>query len=486
MKNKTLSALEPAVLWGIFEEITQVPRPSEREGKILEYLKEFAVRHSLEYKQDECGNIVIIAAATPGYEQAEAIALQSHVDMVCEKDGDVVIDFDNDPIDIYIEDGYVKARGSTLGADCGIGMAYSLAMLSSAEVAHPRLEAIFTVEEETGLRGAEELDFSMVTATKLINLDSEDDGEFFIGCAGGKDTIGSWEIEREAAPEGIATMKISISGLVGGHSGDSIHKLRANSVMLLGRYLYERFHDFGLNLVDIDAGGLRNAIPREAWAVVTVAEAAMPYFEGDFRAFVQECKREFQHTEPDMEITFELLADKPKSIISREVFIGLVTAIYTLPSGVFSMSQEIEGFVESSTNVASIKIIDDKIVVATSQRSSLAHKKRHISNITREVFEGCCAEVETTLGYPGWAPNQDSEILKQCVSSYEAVTGEKPKVLAIHAGLECGLFLEKKPELDMVSIGPTIKDVHTPTERLDIASCKKYWDLLLDIMLKSK
>ena len=486
MENKILGTLEPAILWGIFEEITKVPRPSKREEKVLRHLKQFAKTNSLEYKQDKCGNIVIYSPATSGYEESPAIALQSHVDMVCEKDGDVDIDFDNDPITIYIEDGFVKAKGTTLGGDCGIGMAYAMALLIDPTISHPKLEAIFTVEEETGLRGAEELDFDMITASTLINLDSEDDGEFFIGCAGGKDTVGSWDIERVDAPKDVAVLKISIKGLSGGHSGDMIDKLKANSVVLLSKYLYERFHDFNFNLVDVEAGGLRNAIPREAWAVITVDKGAMPYFEGDFSSFVKECKTEYHRTEPDMDITFELLNKEVKSVIDREVFIGLVTAIYTLPCGVISMSQDIDGFIESSTNVASIKIIDNKLVVATSQRSSLAHKKRHISNITKEIFEGCGADVECSLGYPGWSPNPNSAIVGQFVESYTRLFGEAPIVRAIHAGLECGLFLEKNPNLDMVSVGPTIKDVHTPSERLDIKSCQKYWTLLIDTIAKLK
>ena len=484
--SRVLDGLEPKIVWSLFEDITQVPRPSKKETKVLQYLKKFAKENKLEYKQDKVGNIIIYAAATAGYENSPAIALQSHVDMVCEKDGDIEFDFDKDPINIYIEDGFIKAKGTTLGADCGIGMAYALALLTDTTISHPRLEAIFTIEEETGLRGAEELDLSMITASTLINLDSEDDGEFFIGCAGGRDTTGSWDIAKSAFTEDAAVIRVSVMGLGGGHSGDMIDKCKANSVMLLGRYLYERFNDFNLNLVDIDAGGLRNAIPREAWAIITVDKGAMPYFEGDFKAFVKDCKAEYHHTESDMEVKFELLNMNVDEVIDREVFISLVSAIYTLPCGVISMSQDIEGFVESSTNVASIKIIDDKIVVATSQRSSLAHKKRHISNVTREVFEGCGAEVECSLGYPGWSPNPKSAIVTQFVESYTRLFGEAPLVRAVHAGLECGLFLENKPDLDMVSVGPTIKDPHTPKERLDIKSSQKYWTLLVDTVAKLK
>ncbi|MFI3321083.1 MAG: aminoacyl-histidine dipeptidase [Rikenellaceae bacterium] len=478
-----LEILSPSHIWGYFEEITQTPRPSKKEGKILNYLKEFALKNSLEYKSDTIGNIVIYAPATAGYEAKEPIILQSHVDMVCEKNEGVNIDFENDALDIFIEDGWVKARGTTLGADCGIGMAVAMAVLTDKTIAHPPIEALFTVDEETGLTGAKELDFSMLSGKKLINLDSEDEGELFVGCAGGRDTIGYFDLKFEDAPVECAIIDINISGLKGGHSGDDINKGRASSVVLLSRILFTGFNLFNINLIDVNAGGLRNAIARNAVARITINKESLSDFQQFFSSIVEDIKKEYHRTEPDMSIEYKVAENGDvEKVVERETFLGVITAVFTLPCGVMAMSQDIEGFVETSTNVASIKIEGQKIVVTTSQRSSLESKRDYTAAIVSEILEGCGAEVEHSDGYPGWSPNANSELLKIFENSYQSLFGKPIKVKAVHAGLECGLFSEKCEGLDMVSVGPTMRDVHSPFERVEIATVEKFWNLLVDVL----
>lgn len=477
-----LNKLSPSHLWGYFEQITQVPRRSKHEEKILEYLKNFARENGQSFVQDSVGNIVIYAPATAGYENSEPVILQSHVDMVCEKNSDVEFDFDNDPLKIYIEDGYVKAHGTTLGADCGIGMATALALLSDKTIERPALEALFTVDEETGLSGADGLDFSMLHSKRLINLDSEDDGELFVGCAGGKDTVGRFDLEYRPSPRGVVAINIAISGLKGGHSGDDINKQRANAVVLLCRFLFENFNNFNMNLSHIDAGGLRNAIAREANAFITIQKSTLPYFEEYFAKFVADVKNEYRVSEPDMNIRYDIADVVPNQIVERSLFLAVITSVYTMPCGVMAFSQDLPGFVESSTNVASIKIKDEFIEVTTSQRSSLDSKKEYIANIVMEIFEGCGAEVEQSKGYPGWSPNAESALLESFKSSYRNMFKDDIKVKVVHAGLECGLFLEKSPRLDMVSVGPTIRNAHSPLEMLEISTVEKFWNLMVDVL----
>ena len=418
--------------------------------------------------------------ATTGYEGRPTVILQSHMDMVCEKNSDVAFDFEHDAIRTRIDDGWVRAEGTTLGADDGIGMAAALAMLASATVAHPALEALFTVDEETGLTGAFGLGEGMLTGKYLINLDSEDEGELFIGCAGGVDTVAKFSPMVTPAPDGFEYFRIDVKGLAGGHSGDDIEKGRANSNKLVARLLYELL-PYGPVLNRFDGGNLRNAIPREAFAVFGVpAETAGDVCER-CRAFAVEIVEEFKYTEPNLQMTLNKI-EGVEWVLDPVTMQSLVGALVGLPNGVLAMSHAVEGLVETSSNLASVKFGAEGIVVTTSQRSSVESAKRYAAQTVEAVLRLSGAEVAHSDGYPGWSPDPDSYLLHVTEQCYERLFAVKPKVRAIHAGLECGLFLEKYPELDMVSFGPTLRGVHSPDERLEIATVQKFWDLLCAVV----
>lgn len=470
--------LQPRIIWEQFDAITKVPRPSKKEGKIIEFLIAFAQQHGLEWQRDAIGNVVMRKPATAGYEGHPTVILQSHMDMVCEKNSDVEFDFDNDAIRTKVDDEWVRAEGTTLGADCGIGMAAAMAMLIDPEVEHGPLEALFTVDEETGLTGAFELGEGMLTGKYLINLDSEDEGEIFIGCAGGIDTVATFTCEREAAPAGHAFYRMDVADLLGGHSGDDIEKGRANSNKIVARWIYEVQSSMAARLSYMDGGNLRNAIPREAYAVVGVPEEHCAAFEQRFKEFTEQVKAEFSITEPDMRLSLTKV-EAAQKVLSVETQNRLMSALIGVPNGVLAMSMAVKGLVETSTNLASVKFKEEnKVVVTTSQRSSLESGKEWAKQSVEAVFALAGAEVEHSDGYPGWAPNPDSHLLQVTVQSYEQLFGVTPRVRAVHAGLECGLFLEKYPHLEMVSFGPTIRGVHSPDERLEIATVDKFWILL--------
>lgn len=474
--------LQPSIIWEQFDAITKIPRPSKKEGQIIEWLIGFAKQHGLEWQRDEIGNVVIRKGATAGFENRQTIILQSHMDMVCEKNSNVDFDFDNDAIRTKVDGEWVKAEGTTLGADCGIGMAAALALLIDPTAEHGPIEALFTVDEETGLTGAFELGENMLTGRYLINLDSEDEGEIFIGCAGGVDTVATFSCEREAAPAGYKFYRMDVANLLGGHSGDDIDKGRANSNKIAARWLYEMQGLYGLRLSLMDGGNLRNAIPREAYAIVGVPADVTTEFEKSFAAFAEDVKFEFHATEPNTSLTL-IQTDTPAEVLTADAQRRLVGALIGLPNGVLAMSMAVAGLVETSTNLASVKFKEGgKVVVTTSQRSSLESGKKWAMQSVESVFLLAGADVEHSDGYPGWAPNPDSCLLQTTVDSYKKLFGVEPKVRAIHAGLECGLFLEKYPHLEMVSFGPTIRGVHSPDERLDIASVDKFWILLKDVI----
>ena len=479
----TIRDLQPKLVWEIFDEITKVPRPSKREEKIIEYLVDFAQKHSLEYQRDQIGNVVIRKAATAGYEALPTVILQSHMDMVCEKYSDTEHNFDTDPIRTKIVDGWVKAEGTTLGADCGIGMAAALALLVDPTVEHGAVEALFTVDEETGLTGAFNLGEGMLTGKYLINLDSEDEGEIFIGCAGGVDTLARFDYSVETLPAGYEYYRIGISGLKGGHSGDDIDKGLGNANKILASFLYDATR-FGIRVGMFDGGNLRNAIPREAYAVVAVPEHTALLFETALATYVSAVKAMYAPTEPNLKITLGEAAIQP--VIDEDTQSALLAALVGLPNGVLAMSQTMKGLVETSTNLASVKFVDGKIVVTTSQRSSVERAKRDAMHSIEAVLELAGANVEHSDGYPGWTPNPSSSLLNSTIESYKGLFGVEPKVRAIHAGLECGLFLEKYPHLEMVSFGPTLRGVHSPDERLEIATVDKFWQLLLDVLKRVK
>ena len=479
---KILSELQPQPLFDYFEQICQVPRPSKKEEKIQQFLLDFANASNLNAKTDEVGNVLILKPAAPGRENAPMVILQTHMDMVCEKNSDKAFDFDKDAIEPRIVDGWVKANGTTLGADCGIGIAAQLAVLTSKEIKHGPLECLITVDEETGLTGAFALKKGFLSGSVLLNLDSEDEGEIFIGCAGGIDTVATFSYEKEPVPENSVALKLSVAGLLGGHSGDDIHKNRGNANKILNRFLWNAVQSYGLRLVEFNGGNLRNAIAREAYAVVVLPENEKEKFKSDFEKYTAEVGFEFERAEPGLKLASEEI-EIPKFVIDEETQYNMLNAINGCPHGVLEMSTRMDGMVETSTNLASVKFVDDnKIRIATSQRSELESRKYMAAEMVESVFRLAGAEVEHSDGYPGWTPNPDSEVLKITVSSYEKLFGVKPVVRSIHAGLECGLFLEKYPKLDMVSFGPTIKGAHSPDERLDIHTTEKFWKHLVDVL----
>ena len=485
-----IQELQPKEVFSIFHEITQVPRPSKREGKIIEWLKAFAVKHNLEHTVDEAGNIIMRKPATPGYEDKPGVILQAHMDMVCEKNNDTVHDFDNDPIHTYIDGDFIKAQGTTLGADNGIGMALMLAAITSDTLKHPALECLFTVDEETGLTGAFRLQDGCLNGKQLINLDSEDDGQVFIGCAGGIDTLAKMHYEPIPSIEGEARMqlyslRIKVGGLMGGHSGDDINKGRGNANKILVRFLYQVMKSMDMHVAKLDGGNLRNAISREAEAVITIPIWCKEDIRVMLNHYIATIEQEIGDVEKDFTMSLET-TETPDFYIPQEDSKRLIQALYACPHGMMAMSKTMPGLVETSTNLASVKMKEDEkgafIEINTSQRSSIESKKHDIKQMVECALALACDEVTHGDGYPGWAPNPQSPLLEVTKKAYQDLFAAEPKVLAIHAGLECGLFLEKYPYLDMVSIGPQMFGVHSPQERLSIASTGKCWEWLQRVL----
>ena len=477
-----IANLEPRPVWEQFDAILKVPRPSKKEGKIIEFLVDFAKKHNLEYRKDAVGNVVMRKPASPGFEERPAVVLQSHMDMVCEKNSDVEFDFDNDPIRARVEGGWVRAEGTTLGADCGIGMAAALAMMIDPEAQHGPLEALFTVDEETGLTGAFELGDGMLQGKYLINLDSEDEGELFIGCAGGIDTVATFRYTMEPAPKNYTFFRVDVSDLLGGHSGDDIDKGRVNSNKTVARLLWGGMQSFELRLCYFSGGNLRNAIPREAYAIFGVPERFVKEFRKRYELFAADLESEFRLREPNFKITLNEMPQVDEVLDARTQF-ALVYSLVGVPNGVIAMSAAVPGLVETSTNLASVKFEEGgRIVVTSSQRSSVESAKTYVMQMVESIFALAGADVAHSDGYPGWAPDPDSRLLEVTADAYRRLFAAEPKVRAIHAGLECGLFLEKYPGLEMVSFGPTLRGVHSPDERLEIATVPKFWDLLREVL----
>lgn len=479
--GNVLLGLKPERLWFYFGEILNIPRPSKKEDKIIKYLLDFGHRHELETLQDRIGNVIIRKKASPGKEGVKSVVLQSHMDMVCEKNSDKIFDFDNDPIKARISEQWVKAHGTTLGADDGIGIAAQLAILEAKDIQHGPIECLFTIDEETGLTGASNLDPTILKSRILLNLDSEDEGQLFIGCAGGKDTIIELAYENETIPDKHTAFQIIVNGLRGGHSGDEINQGIGNANKLLNRFLFDCASKFSLRLSHFNGGNLRNAIAREAFAIALLPNEMIKAFlqeTEDFKAILQS---EYKIT--DSGINFETKkTDVPEFILSLDSQKQLIYSLYACPHGVITYSAEIPGFVETSTNLASVKTLAEHILITTSQRSSVESAKDDVSNMVASCFSLTNAKVYHTDGYPGWQPNPESKIVATTVKSYKKLFNEEPEVLAIHAGLECGLIGDKYPEMDMISFGPTIKGAHSPDERLHIESTLKFWNLLIDIL----
>lgn len=477
-----ITDLRPGEVWAYFNEILTIPRTSRKEGKIIGYLESFARSHGLGSRKDPAGNLLISKPATPGMEDRAGIVLQSHVDMVGEKHADSGHNFDTDPIRAYLEDGWVKARGTTLGADDGIGIAASLAVLSSGSLVHGPLECLFTVDEESGMTGALGLQPGFFKGSVLLNLDSEDEGEIFIGCAGGIDTVGILKIRKKRINRNWTALRVRIGGLQGGHSGDEIHKGLGNSIKLLNRFLWNADQRFRIRIAGITGGKARNAIPREAEAVIAIPPRTGELIRVYFDSFVEILKKEFRMVEPGLIMELEK-AELPEFVISRKQQKRFLNALYACPHGVISMSQEIPGLVETSTNLASVRCTgEDQLEIVTSQRSSVESSKRDIADRMSALFRLLGAEVRHSDGYPAWKPDMDSVILALARDAYRELFGTDPEVKAIHAGLECGLFLQKYPDLDMISFGPTIKGAHSPEERLRIETVERFYDFLVKIL----
>lgn len=482
MTMAEILSLSPSLVWKYFHEITQIPRPSKKEERVVKYLTNFAKEHKLDYQKDKVGNVVIRKAASPGFENKPTVVLQSHVDMVCEKNNDTDFNFDTDPIQTYIESGWVKARGTTLGGDDGIGVAAELALLAGNDIDHGPIECLFTVDEETGLTGAFNLASDMLQGKILLNLDSEDWGQLFIGCAGGVDTLAAMIYKEQPVPAGCISLNISVRGLTGGHSGDDIHKGRGNAIKILNRFLYEENEKYNVYIHSFTGGNLRNAIAREAHATVLIPMQQKETIRANMNVFQSETEEALGDAEPNF--AMELAStDAPEYVWDEKTKNNVLQSLYACPHGVVAWSKSIENLVETSTNLASIKVAENKkIIITTSQRSSVESAKEDIRQQVASVFTLAGAEVVHSDGYPGWAPNPNAPIVKTTQKVFYELFNEHPRVLAIHAGLECGLFLKKYPELDMISFGPTIYGAHSPDERMYIASVQQFWELLIGVL----
>lgn len=465
-----------------FKEITRIPRESGHEEHIIAYLQNFAAERNLECKTDKAGNVLIVKEAAPGYEDVPAIVLQSHSDMVCEKNEGVEHDFAKDPIHYIIEDGWMIAPDTTLGADCGIGIAAQLALLDS-DTPCGKLECLFTVAEETGLDGAMALEPDFFTGKVLLNLDSEDEGEIFVGCAGGIDTTAEFHYTTEPVQEDFALEEVFVKDAMGGHSGDDINKGRANAVQLLGRFLYEIL-DLDWQLVSINGGNKRNAIAREAKAVIAAEPDTLEIINERLELFADDMKEEYGAIEKELKAGYAVYEGPETEAVDEMTSWNLVAALCASPHGVLAMSQEIENFVETSTNLASVKMTEPGVIrIGSSQRSCVTAARRAAAAKMEACFVLAGAIVRHEGEYPGWAPAAESPVRDACVASYRKLFGTDPKVKAIHAGLECGLFTEKFPGIDMVSFGPTLRGVHAPGERLELASLDKFVALLEDVVV---
>lgn len=464
-----------------FLEICRIPRPSGSEEKMGEYLMSFAAARGLAARKDEVGNVLISKPAAPGFEGRQTVILQAHQDMVCEKDATLDHDFMTQPIETYVEDGWLKARGTTLGADDGMGIAMALAILDSKEIEHGPVECLFTVSEETGLTGATCLKPGMMNGKMLINLDSEDEGQIYIGCAGGMNSMIEFEYKSEPVPTGYLFLRVGVDKFHGGHSGDDIEKGFANANKILARFLNAAQDKYDMRLCSISGGNLHNAIPRDATAVIAVPFADREKIRVDFNVFASEVQDEYHVTEREAKFFMES-TDAVAECIEPAVARNIIRSVFAVFNGVYAMSMDVPGLVETSSNLARIRTEQGKVTMVASQRSSVESAKYAVQATVAACFRLAGAKVEQSDGYPGWAPNPKSELLGISVRAYRELFGRDPQVKAIHAGLECGLFLDAYPDLDMISIGPTLRGVHSPSERLELATVPMVFDHLLAIL----
>ncbi|OCB77665.1 cytosol nonspecific dipeptidase [Flavobacterium piscis] len=479
--SQEIRNLEPKALWNKFADLNEVPRPSKKEERVIEFMKNFGNSLGLETFEDDIRNVIIRKPATPGMENRKAIVMQGHLDMVHQKNADTVFDFDTQGIDMYVDGDWVRARGTTLGADNGLGVATIMAILESKDIPHPAIEALFTIDEETGMTGALNLKGGILQGQILLNLDTEEDDEIDIGCAGGIDVTATRSYNEEEVPEGSVGHIITVKGLNGGHSGMDIHKGLGNANKIMNRLLFDAFENFGLQVAEINGGSLRNAIPRESVAKVIISEMFDEAYIFDMQEIINDIKAEYKTTEPNL--TIEIVkCDLPEKIMDLGVQEGIIRAIYAAHNGVYRMSADMADLVETSNNIARVIVKDGEISIGCLTRSSVETSKFDLANALRSAFELVGCEVELSGSYPGWTPNVNSEILDTLVGIYEKQNGEKPKVVACHAGLECGILGTNYPDMDMISFGPTIHGAHSPDERASISSAQKYWKFVLEIL----
>ena len=474
--------LEPKALWNKFADLNAVPRPSKKEERVIAFMMEFGQKLGLETIKDEVGNVIIKKPATAGMENRKTIVMQSHLDMVHQKNNDTNFDFDTQGIEMYVDGDWVRAKGTTLGADNGLGVATIMAVLESTTIPHPAIEALFTIDEETGMTGAMGLKGGLLEGEILLNLDTEEDDEIDIGCAGGVDVTAVAEYDEEDTPADAVGYTITVKGLNGGHSGMDIDKGLGNANKIMNRLLFTGFEDFGLQISTINGGSLRNAIPRESVAQVAIAPIYDDAFTFDMQEIINEIKAEFKTTEPNLEIVIEKSATTPTKVMPPIAQFYLVRSIYAAHNGVYRMSADFDNLVETSNNIAKVTVGNGKLQVDNLTRSSVETSKFDLANGLRAAYELMGCEVTFGGSYPGWTPNANSEILEVLKSIYEKQNGSKPHVVACHAGLECGILGTNYPEMDMISFGPTIKGAHSPDERASISSAQKYWKFVLEIL----
>lgn len=479
--NQDIKSIEPIEVWSNFAALNSVPRPSKKEEKIIQFMVDFGKNLNLETFTDAVGNVIIKKPASKGMETKKTIVLQGHLDMVHQKNATTDFDFEKEGINMFIEGDWVKAKGTTLGADNGLGVAAIMAVLSSKTIIHPAIEALFTIDEETGMTGAMNLDANILTGEILLNLDTEEDDEIGIGCAGGLDVTATRNYDEEEIPDNTTAFSISITGLTGGHSGMDIHKGLGNANKILNRLLFDGFTNFGLRIAEINGGSLRNAIPRESFAKVVVDSISKEPFLFESNEFINQIKHEFSNIEPQLKITIET-TEPPKKVMDLGVQEGFSRAMYAALNGVYKMSPDVEGLVETSNNIAKVEVKNGQILVGCLTRSSSESSKLDLANSIRSSFELAGFEVEFSGAYPGWLPNMNSEILQIVSNNYRELFNSEPKIMACHAGLECGILGQNYPKMDMISFGPNIKGAHSPDERAQISSTQKFWKLLQEVL----
>ena len=479
--SQDIRQLEPKAVWNKFADLNAVPRPSKKEARVIAFMKNFGQKLNLETIEDAVGNVIIKKPATAGMEDRKAIVMQSHLDMVHQKNSDTNFDFLTQGIEMFVEGDWVKAKGTTLGADNGLGVATIMAVLESTDIPHPAIEALFTIDEETGMTGAMGLEGGVLNGAILLNLDTEEDDEIGVGCAGGIDVTATGTYNEEPTPETKIGYSIEVKGLQGGHSGMDIHKGFGNANKIMNRLMFDAFENFGLRISEIDGGSLRNAIPRESRAIVAIDKVQEAAFIYEMGLQIEAIQSELKTLEPDLIVVLTKI-DTPKVIMDMGVQEGLTRAIYAAWNGVYRMSPEIPELVETSNNIARVMIKDGNVKIGCLTRSSVESSKMDLAMMLRATFELIGCEVELSGDYPGWAPDMDSSILKVLSSLYETLFNEKPHVAACHAGLECGILGTHYPDMEMISFGPNIKGAHSPDERVQISSVQKFWIFVLEIL----